>query len=49
MVDVYLQSIERDILAAINSRTSAVPSDRKIPEKRLSLMGKNLKGLNEVR
>lgn len=47
--DVYVQMIEQSVLAAVNSRTSAVLGDWKMPEKNLGLKGRNLKGLNEVR
>ena len=44
--DVYVQTIEESVLAAVNSRTSAVLGDWKMPEKRLGLKGRNLQGLN---
>lgn len=47
--DVYVQTIEQSVLAAVNSRTSAVLGDWKMPEKNLGLKGRNLKGLNEIR
>jgi hypothetical protein len=39
----------QSVLAAVNSRTSAVLGDWKMPEKNLGLKGRNLKGLNEIR
>jgi len=47
--DVYVQTIEQSIFTAMNSRTSAVLGDWKMPEKNLGLKGRNLKGLNEIR
>ena len=47
--DVYVQTIEESVLAAVNSRTPAVLGDWKLPEKNLGLKGRNLKGLNEIR
>ena len=47
--DVYVQTIEQSVLAAVNSRTSAVLGDWKMPEESLGLKGRNLKRLNEVR
>jgi hypothetical protein len=47
--DVYLQTIEQSVLAAANSRTSAVLGDWRMPEKSLSSKGRNLKGLNGIR
>jgi integrase len=47
--DVYVQTIEQSVLAAVNSRTSAVLGDWKMPKKSLGLKGRNLKGLNEIR
>jgi hypothetical protein len=47
--DVYVQTIEQSVLAAVNSRTSAVLGDWKMPEKNLGVKGRNLKGLNEIR
>jgi len=47
--DVYVQTIEESVLAAVNSRTSAVLGDWKMPEKELGLKGRNLKGLNGIR
>lgn len=46
--DVYVQMIERSVLAAVNSRTSAVLGNWKIPEKVLGLEGRNLKGPNAI-
>ena len=46
--DVYVQTIEQSVLAAVNSRTSAVLGDWKMPEKNLGLKGRNLKALNEI-
>ena len=47
--DVYVQTIKESVLAAVNSRTSAVLGDWKLPEKDLGLKGRNLKGLNGIR
>ncbi|MGB9291197.1 MAG: hypothetical protein WCC31_20985, partial [Terracidiphilus sp.] len=47
--DVYVQTIEESVLAAVNSRTSAVLGEWKMPEKQLGLKGRNLKGLNGIR
>jgi hypothetical protein len=47
--DVYLQTIEQSVLAATNSRTSAVLGNWKMPEKSQGLNGRNLKGLNGIR
>ncbi len=47
--DVYVQTIEQSVLAAVNSRTSAVLGNWKMPQKKLGLKGKNLKALNEIR
>lgn len=47
--DVYVQTIEQSVLAAVNSRTSAVLGNWKMPEKNLGLKGRNLKGLNVIR
>jgi len=47
--NVYVQTIEQSVLAAVNSRSSAVLSDWQMPEKSPGLNGRNLKGLNEVR
>jgi hypothetical protein len=46
---VYLQTIEQSVLAAVNSRTSAVLGDWKVPDTSLDLKGRNLKGLNGIR
>ena len=47
--DVYVQTIEQSVLAAVNSRTSAVLGDWRMPGKNLGLKGRNLKGLNVIR
>jgi hypothetical protein len=47
--DVYRQTIEQSVLAAVNSRTSAVLGDWKVPDTSLNLKEKNLKGLNGIR
>jgi hypothetical protein len=47
--DVYVQSIEQSLLAAVNSRMLAVLGDWKMPEDSLGLKGRNLKGLKEIR
>ena len=47
--DVYVQTIEQSVLAAVNSRTSAVLGDWRMPQKSLGLKGRNLKGLNGIR
>ena len=47
--DVYVQTIEQSVLAAVNSRTSAVLGDWKMSDKSLGLKGRNLKGLNAIR
>ena len=47
--DVYVQTIEQSVLAAVNSRTSAVLGDWKMSDKSLGLNGRNLKGLNAIR
>ena len=47
--DVYVQTIERSVLAAVNSRTSAVLGNWKMPEKGLGMKGRNPKCLNEIR
>jgi len=47
--DVYVQTIELSVLAAVNSRTSAVLGDWRMPEENLGLKRRNLKGLNVVR
>jgi integrase len=47
--DVYVQTIEQSVLAAVNSRTSAVLGDWIMPDGGLGLKGRNLKGLNEIR
>ena len=47
--DVYVQTIEESVLAAVNSRTSGVLGDWKMPEKSLGLKGRNLQGLNGIR
>ena len=47
--DVYVQTIEQSVLAAVNSRTSAVLGDWKMPAENLGLKGRNLKGLNAIR
>ena len=47
--DVYVQTIEESVLAAVNSRTSAVLGDWRMPEQSLGLKGRNLKGLNVIR
>jgi hypothetical protein len=46
--DVYVQTIEQSVLAAVNSRTSAVLGDWKIPEESLGLKGRNLQGPNAI-
>jgi hypothetical protein len=46
---VYVQTIEQSVLAAVNSRTSAVLGDWKMPDNSLGLNGGNLKGVNEIR
>jgi hypothetical protein len=47
--DVYVQTIEQSVLAAVNSRTSAMLGDWKMSDKSLGLKGRNLKGLNAIR
>jgi len=47
--DVYVQTIERSVLAAVNSRTSAVLGNWTMSEESLGLKGRNPKGLNEIR
>jgi hypothetical protein len=47
--DVYVQTIEQSVLAAVNSRTSAVLGDWMMPDGGLGLKGRNLKGLNVIR
>ena len=47
--DVYVQTMEQSVLAAVNLRTSTVLGDWKMPEKRLGLKGRKLEGLNETR
>ena len=47
--DVYVQTIEQSVLAAVNSRTSAVLGNWKMPDRNLGLKGRNLTGLNEIR
>jgi hypothetical protein len=47
--DVYVQTIEQSVLAAVNSRRSALLGDLKTPEKNFGLKRRNLKGLNEIR
>jgi len=42
--DVYVQTIEQSVLAAVNSRTSALLGDWKMPEKNFGLKRRNLKG-----
>jgi hypothetical protein len=42
--DVYVQTIEQSLLAAVNSRTLAVLRDWKMPGDSLGLKGRNLKG-----
>ena len=46
--DVYVQTIERSVLAAVNSRTSAVLGDWQAPDAGLGLKGRNLKGLSGI-
>jgi hypothetical protein len=46
--DVYVQTIEQSVLAAVNSHTSTVLGDRKMPEKSFGLKGRNLKGPNAI-
>jgi hypothetical protein len=47
--DVYVQTIEESVLAAVNSRTSAVLGDWRMPGESLGLKGRNLKGPNVIR
>ena len=47
--DVYVQTIEQSVLAAVNSRTSAVLGDWRMSEESMGLKGRNLKGLNVIR
>jgi hypothetical protein len=47
--DVYVQTIEQSVLAAVNSRTSAVLGGWKMPAENLGLKGRNLKGPNAIR
>jgi hypothetical protein len=47
--DVYVQTIEESVLAAVNSRRSAVLGAWRLPEKNLGLKRRNLKGLNGIR
>jgi integrase len=46
--DVYVQTIERSVLAAVNSRTTAVLGNWKMPDAELDLKGRNLKGPNAI-
>ena len=39
--DVYVQTIEHRVPAAVNSRTSAVLGDGKMPEKSLGVKGRS--------
>jgi hypothetical protein len=45
---VYVQTIEQSVLAALNSRTSAVLGEWRTPEEDLGLKGRNLKGPNVI-
>ena len=47
--DVYVQIIEQSVVAAVNSRTSAVLGDWTAPLGELGLKGRNLKGLEAIR
>jgi hypothetical protein len=46
--DVYVQTIEQSVLAAVNSHTSTVLGDREMPEKSFGLKGRTLKGPNAI-
>ncbi len=46
--DVYVQTIEQSVLAAVNSRTSAVLGNWKMPVADLGLKGRNLKSPNVI-
>jgi integrase len=46
--DVYVQTIERSVLAAVNSRTSAVLGDWEMPNAELGLKGRTLKGPDAI-
>jgi integrase len=47
--DVYVQTIERSVLEAVNSRTAAVLDGWQAPVAELGLQGRNLRGLVAVR
>ena len=47
--DVSVQTIEQSVVAAVNSRTSAVLGNWKMPDADLGLKGRNLKGPNAIR
>lgn len=47
--DVYVQTIEQSVVAAVNSRTSAVLGDWTAPLGQLGLKGRNLRGLEAIR
>ena len=47
--NVYVETIEASALAVVNSRTSAVLGDWKMPGEGLSLKGRILEGLNGIR
>jgi hypothetical protein len=47
--DVYVQPIERSVLAAVNSRTSPVLSEGKMSDVDLGLKGRNMKSPDAIR
>jgi integrase len=47
--DVYVQTIEHNVLQAVNSRTAAVLKGWTSPVKELGVKGRNLKGLEAIR
>jgi integrase len=47
--DVYVQTIERSVLDAVNSRTAAVLDGWQAPVGNLGLKGRNVKGLEAIR
>ena len=47
--DVYVQTIEQSVVAAVNSRTSAVSGDWLAPVDKLGLKGRNPKGPEAIR
>jgi hypothetical protein len=47
--DVYVQTIERSVLDAVNSRTAAVLKGWTAPVGNLGLKGRNVKGIEAIR